>query len=528
MSTPVKTAPLLFFPRTCRPVFIASAVIILAFILYGALYTKPAKEHFQLLQDAITTYFGWYYVLLVTLLLAFTIWLLFSRYGRITLGQPGEKPHFSLFGWFSMLFSAGMGIGLLFWSIAEPIEHFSNPPFQEGGTIAAAENAINYTFFHWGLHAWAIYVVVALSLAYFCFRRNLPLSIRSAFYPLVGDRIYGPIGHTVDTFAVFGTMFGVATSLGLGAIQTNAGLNYLVGIPINTVVQVLLIAVITAMATTSVVLGLKRGIMRLSILNVALAGVLLTSVFILGPTIFILNFLVESSGRYLQELPFLSFMTGSFRASDWVGNWTVFYWGWWIAWSPFVGMFIARVSRGRTIREFILGVLLVPTLVTFVWIVIFGGTAIHMELNGGGIAEAMSGGVETALYVTLDGLPWSTITSILSTLIIITFFVTSADSGGLVIDMLTAGGDPHPPKLQRIFWAVLIGVVAAILLIAGGLTALQTAAITSALPFSVVMLVMIWALVVGLRTEKFTTFDAEPELPETVTGEHSQQDFENY
>lgn len=528
MTTPVKTAPLLFFPRTCRPVFIASATIIFAFIIYGAVYTNEAEQHFRLLQDGITTYFGWYYILLVTILLGFSLWLLVSRYGRIRLGQPGEEPRFSLAGWFSMLFSAGMGIGLLFWSIAEPIKHYTSPPYGDGGTTEAMELAMQYTFFHWGLHAWAIYVVVALGLAYFGFRHGLPLSIRSAFYPLIGNRIYGPIGHLIDTFAVFGTMFGVATSLGLGAIQVNAGLNYLLDLPQSVYVQIVLIAIITAMATTSVVLGLKRGIQRLSILNIILAGILITLILLFGPTLFILNLFVESMGRYLQELPFMSFKTGVTGNRQWTGDWTIFYWGWWIAWSPFVGMFIARVSRGRTIREFVLGVLLAPTLVGFFWIAVFGGTAVNLELNTGGIAAAVAEGVEKALYITLDQLPLGALTSALSTIVIVTFFVTSSDSGSLVIDMLTAGGDPNPPKSQRIFWAVLEGVVAAILLIAGGLSALQTAAITSALPFSVVILVLLWSLVRAFRAEPVAPArEPEPPVPEDIL-EHEQQDYENY
>ena len=528
MTTPVKTEPLLFFPRSCRPVFIASAVIILAFILYGAIFTSTAEQSFLFLQAVITKYLGWYYILTVSLLLGFALWLLVSRYGQIRLGQPGEEPRFSLMGWFSMLFSAGMGIGLLFWSIAEPIKHYQNPPHGEGGTTAALEHAMQYTFFHWGLHAWAIYVVVALGLAYFGFRQGLPLSIRSAFYPLIGDRIYGPIGHTIDTFAVFGTMFGVATSLGLGAIQVNAGLNYLFDIPQGQVVQIILIAIITAFATTSVVLGLQRGIMRLSVFNITLAALLVAFILIIGPTLFILNLFVESLGRYLEQLAFMSFRTGVAGNSEWIGNWTVFYWGWWIAWSPFVGMFIARVSRGRTIREFVLGVLFAPTLAGFFWIAIFGGTALNLELQGSGIAAAVAEGVETALYVTLDELPWGMLTSALSTIVIITFFVTSSDSGSLVIDMLTAGGDPNPPKVQRIFWAILEGVVASVLLLAGGLSALQTAAITSALPFSIVILVMLWSLHKALSMEPIAPGQmAEPEAPD-ITAEHHGHDYETY
>ncbi|MCS3904129.1 choline/glycine/proline betaine transport protein [Methylohalomonas lacus] len=526
MSTPVKTAPLLFFPRTCRPVFIAASIIIFLFILYGTLFTAAAEQQFQTLQESITAYLGWYYILTVTTLLGIVLWLMFSRYGAIRIGRPGEQPRFSLLAWFSMLFSAGMGIGLLFWSIAEPIKHYQSPPTADPATAAAIEEAMQYSFFHWGLHAWAIYVFVALALAYFGFRHGLPLSIRSTLYPLIGERIYGPIGHVVDTFAVFGTLFGVATSLGLGAIQVNAGLHYMFDIPQSSLVQILLISIITALATLSVVLGLHRGIMRLSLFNITMAALLLAFMLFIGPTLYILNLFLESSGRYLQQLVFMSFRTGVTDNSEWTGDWTVFYWGWWLAWSPFVGMFIARVSRGRTIREFICGALLAPTVVGCFWIAVFGGTAINLEVGGAGIGEAVDQGVEMALYATLNELPWANVTALLATIVIVTFFVTSSDSGSLVIDMLTAGGDPNPPKSQRVFWAILEGVVAAILLITGGLAALQTAAIASALPFSLVILLMVVSLIRALRVEPLSHED-EPAAPD-IEAVHETPDYERY
>lgn len=528
MSTPVKTGPLLFFPNCCRPVFIASAVLILSFIVFGSFFTPQAKQLFQFLQESINHYFSWYYILTVTILLVFAVWLLFSRYGDIRLGDPGEEPRFTYLGWFSMLFSAGMGIGLLFWSAAEPIQHYSEPPFGTGSTVEAAKNSIYYTYFHWGLHTWGIYAVVGLSLAYFSFRHKLPLAIRSTLYPLIGDRIYGPIGHVVDTFAVFGTMFGVCTSLGLGAIQISAGVNYLFGIQAGTPVQILIIAAITAAATTSVVLGLSKGIKRLSTFNVTVSAIFMVVVLIIGPTVFILDTLVESTGNYLQQIIYMSFWTGMLNGSEWVNQWTMFYWGWWLAWSPFVGMFIARVSRGRTIREFIMGVLFAPTLVIFIWIAIIGGTAIDIELNIGGLTSAVSKGPEWVLYMTLDKLPMATLLAAVATLIIITFFVTSSDSGSLVIDMLTAGGEPNPPKSQRVFWAILEGVVAAVLLISGGLKALQSAALTSSLPFSLVILVMLWALVRALRTETGASPREEPPGPSIDRNKYSEQDYEIY
>ena len=529
MATEVKITRWGIFPRVSRPVFILSVSVIGLFIAYGAAFTESAEAFFGDLQDAIVVSLGWYYTLVVTFFLGFVIWLLFSRFGDVRLGDPDEQPRYSYMGWFAMLFSAGMGIGLLFWSVAEPISHYMDPPVGQGEELGAAEVAMRTTFFHWGLHAWAIYIVVGLSLAYFGFRQKLPLSIRSTFYPILGDAIYGWPGHVIDTLAVFGTMFGVATSLGLGVIQVNAGLNFLFGVEKGAPIQLLLIAVITLFATGSVLLGLNKGIKRLSQLNIWLSGLLLTVLLVLGPTAFILDMFVESTGRYLQNLVQMSLWTDALRSTGWSGDWTIFYWGWWIAWSPFVGMFIARVSRGRTIREFIIGVLFAPTLATFVWLSIFGGTALNLELfHGGGIAAAVDADVATALYVTLEGIPLSQLTAAVATLVVATYFVTSSDSGSLVIDMLTAGGDPDPPKIQRLFWAVLEGVVAAILLVAGGLTALQTAAISSGLPFSLIMVVMCYALVKGLRSEPIypSPAEREPEAPRSTMGDTDYEHME--
>ncbi len=521
MAAKVKVSPLWAFPRVSLPVFTVAGALIMAFIIYGAVFTENASTTFTNVQDFIVETFGWYYTLVVTFFLGFVIWLLFSRFGDVRLGDPDDEPQHSYMAWFAMLFSAGMGIGLLFWSIAEPISHYMQPPIGEGETRQAAELAMRTTFFHWGLHAWAVYIVVGLSLAYFGFRHKLPLTIRSAFYPLLGDAIYRWPGHLIDILAVFGTMFGVATSLGLGVIQINAGLGAIFGIEQGPHVQLMLIGGITFLATMSVVAGLNKGIKRLSVLNIWLSAFLLLFLLMLGPTLFILDVFVESTGRYLDNLIQMSLWTDAIRSSGWTGDWTIFYWGWWIAWSPFVGMFIARVSRGRTIREFILGVLFAPVLATFVWISIFGGTALHIELMGtGGIAAAVDNNVATALYVTLEQLPLAQVTTIVATLVIMTYFVTSSDSGSLVIDMLTAGGDPNPPRIQRVFWAVLEGVVASILLVAGGLNALQSAAISSGLPFSLIILVMCYSLVKGLRSEPIypDREEREPDAPEKTMG----------
>ncbi len=398
-----------------------------------------------------------------------------------------------------MLFSAGMSIGLLFYGVAEPMFHFSASPIAEPGTIEAARVAMDFTFLHWGLHPWALYALVGLALAFFAFNRNLPLSIRSAFYPLFGERIYGPIGNTIDIMATVATMFGVATSLGLGVQQVNAGLNHLLGVPQTLVVQLVLIAAITSIATWSVVRGLDSGIKVLSYANMFAAGALLLFVLLVGPTLFILNALVENVGYYVQQFASLSTWDETYEGTEWQNGWTVFYWGWWISWSPFVGMFIARVSYGRTVREFIKGVLFVPTILTFVWMTTFGNSALDIELFGaGGIAAAVQENIPVSLFVLLERFPLDTVTATLAVIVVVTFFVTSSDSGSLVIDIITAGGNPDPPKPQRIFWAVLEGLVAAALLVAGGLVALQTAAITTGLPFAIVLLGMCYSLHKGL------------------------------
>ncbi len=489
--------------RVNPPVFFISAGLILAFVLFGALFTDQASRLFVAAQATITVDFGWFYVVSVAGFLLFILFLMFSRYGDVKLGPDDSEPEYSYISWFAMLFSAGMGIGLLFFGVAEPIQHFARPPVGEGGTIESARQAMVLTFFHWGLHAWAIYIVVGLALAYFAFRRGLPLTIRSALFPLIGQRIHGPIGHAIDIFAVLGTMFGVATSLGFGVLQVNAGFNYLFGLPTGPVIQIVLIAVITGMATLSAAMGLDKGVKRLSELNIILAITLLAFVLIAGSTVFLLQAYVQNVGAYLGSLVQRTFRMYAYEPNEWFGNWTLFYWGWWISWSPFVGMFIARISRGRTIREFVMGVLLVPSLFTFLWMTVFGNTAIDMDLRGtADIAATAVNNMPVALFETLEHLPFSTIASGVATLLVMTFFVTSADSGALVIDMITSGAAENPPVWQRIFWAVSAGVVAAVLLIAGGLEALQTAAIASALPFAAVMIVICYGLLRALQMEE--------------------------
>jgi choline/glycine/proline betaine transport protein len=488
---------------TTGPVFLVSAGLVALIVLAGTIAPGPVGEVFTRVQAWIMDRLGWFYLLSVAIFVIFVLYLAVSRHGAVRLGPNHSQPDYSYGAWFAMLFSAGMGIGLVFFGVAEPVMHFTTPPVGEAGTVEAARAAMRSTFFHWGIHAWAIYAVVGLSLAYFGFRRGLPLTVRSAFHPLLGDRIHGPIGHAIDIFAVVGTVFGVATSLGLGVLQINAGLAHLTGLPETLPVQVALIAAITGMATISVVLGLDAGIRRLSQFNVILAAALVVFIVAVGPTVFLLQALVQNTGGYLNEIVTRSFNLYAYEPNAWLASWTLFYWAWWISWSPFVGMFIARISRGRTIREFVLGVLFVPTAFTFVWLTVFGNTAIALHLSGAtrAVTEAVAASVPLALFTFLDQFPLSGLTSALATLLVVTFFVTSADSAALVIDTITAGGSDHAPVWRRIFWAATAGVVAAVLLFAGGLRSLQTATIASALPFTAVMLVMCWTLRRALRLE---------------------------
>lgn len=499
-----RTLNLPFANKINPPVFITAALLILLFVTLTAVFTGTASALSGALYAWVTQKAGWFYVFVVTVFLVFVLWLALSRHGSVKLGPDDSRPDYSYSAWFAMLFSAGIGIGLMFFGVAEPVTHFMQPPVGDAQSIAAARQAMRLTLFHWGLHGWAIYAVVALSLGYFAFRHGLPLTIRSSLYPLIGERIYGPVGHIVDVFAVLGTLFGVATSLGLGVMQINAGINYLFQVPVHTSVQIALIIAITLIATGSVVMGLNGGIRRLSIVNMALAGALLVFVLLAGPTALLLQTLMQNTGNYAAELLDMTLNLYAYQPNDaWLGAWTLFYWGWWIAWAPFVGMFIARISRGRSIREFVVGVLLVPMGFTLMWMTFFGNTAIDMIMNQGmgGLATDVAADSSVALFRFLEQLPWSGLTSLLATLLVVTFFVTSSDSGSLVVDTLTSGGASHTPIWQRVFWAVLEGLIAAVLLTAGGLAALQTATVASALPFAVVMMLMCWGLLRALQRE---------------------------
>ncbi|MFV5490256.1 choline BCCT transporter BetT [Acinetobacter sp. ASP199] len=483
-------------------VFLTTVIIIGLFLLMVILAPNSFELMTQQLNQWVTTSFSWFYVLSVAIFLILLIFVALSDMGKIKLGPDHSTPDYNNASWFAMLFTAGMGIGLMFFGVAEPVMHYVNPPAGEPETVQAAQQAMRVTFFHWGLHAWAIYTLVGLSLAYFAYRHQLPLKIRSALYPLIGKRIYGPIGDGVDTFATIGTVFGVATTLGFGVTQINSGLNYLFGIEQSTGVQVILIIIVSALASLSVFFGLDKGIKRLSELNLFLALGLLVFVFLAGPTIYLLQTTIQNVGQYVSGLFSMTFNLYAYQPSGWIGGWTIMYWAWWISWSPFVGMFIARVSRGRTVREFIVGVLLIPTGFTLIWMGFMGNAALYSILHEANInlMQAVQRDSSVALFEFLHGLPFSAAMSVVATLLVMLFFVTSADSGALVTDYLTAKSD-QSPTWQRLFWTVIMALLAIVLLYAGGLAALQSATMLSALPFTLIMLVISWGLIKALRLE---------------------------
>ncbi len=474
------------------PVFVPAVVVIVLLVLGTVSNPELAGEVFASTLHYVTNTFGWFYMLAVAFFLLFIVGVALSKWGRIKLGPDHATPQYSFASWFAMLFSAGYGIALLFFGVAEPVLHFASPPDGAPQSVDAAKQAMQIAFFHWGFHIWAIYGLVGLVLAYFAFRHGLPLSIRSALYPLIGDRIHGPIGHATDVFAILGTMFGIATTLGLSVAQINTGMNYLWStVPINVAVQIICIVCITGLTTFSVVAGMDKGIKRLSILNMVLAVSLLLFVFVVGPSVHILETFLQNTGSYLNNIVERTFNLKAYSRGDWIGNWTLFIFGWTIAWAPFVGLFIAKISRGRTIRQFVLGVMLVPSIFTFLWFSVFGNTALYLIMNEG--YSVLIGEVQAnhaiALFKLFEVLPLTSIVSFITVILIVTFFVTSSDSGSLVIDSLASGGALHTPVWQRVFWAFSGGLVASVLLLAGGLTALQTMTIVSALPFSIIMIV---------------------------------------
>ncbi len=500
-----------------NPVFMISGLSIVIFVFYTLALPEQAGAAFSWLFSAVTKGFDWFFLSAANLFVLFCLVLIVTPWGAVRLGGKEATPDYSYPGWFAMLFAAGMGIGLMFYGVAEPMSHFSS---SLGGTAAeggvrtdwaplgaaagneaeAARLGMAATIFHWGLHPWAIYAVVALALALFTYNKGLPLTIRSAFHPLLGDRVWGWPGHVIDTLAVFATLFGLATSLGFGATQANAGLNALFGVPVGPTTEVILISAITAVALVSVLRGLDGGVKVLSEVNMGLAFLLLLFVLIVGPTAALLTGFASSLGAYLEYLPALSNPMGR-EDVNFMQGWTSFYWAWWISWSPFVGMFIARVSRGRTVREFVICVLLVPSLVCVLWMSVFGGAALH-QVVAEGYTAAQEAPLELQLFEMLAALPLAEITSFVGIVLVIVFFVTSSDSGSLVIDTITAGGKVDAPVPQRVFWCVFEGAVAIVLLLSvGGLSSLQSMVISTGLPFTVVLLLMCVAIMKALASE---------------------------
>ncbi len=490
--------------QTIPGVFFTSAGVAALFVVFAIPFDQAVADIFGALTAWVAQNLGWFYILSVTSLLLFLLGLAVSRYGSIRLGADDSRPDYSNLTWFTMLFAAGIGTILMFWGVAEPVSHFANPPFEgvSAGSDRAASDAMTVALYHFGLHTWTIFAMPGLAIAYFSYRHNLPMRISSLFYPILGERIYGPWGWSVDVIAVLGTLFGVATSLGLGTLQLNSGLSYLFGVPSTGWVQVLLIAVITSIAATSVALGLDKGVRRLSQINIVLALLLILFVLVIGPTVFIAEGMVQSIGDYFSALPWLSFWTQTYTESDWQRQWTLFYWAWTITWAPYVGIFIARISRGRTIREFVAGVLFAPTVFTLVWFGVFGLSAIHVEMNGTvALAEQVQQDPSVAIFAFLEAFPLANVASLLSVIIIVIFFTTSSDSASLVIDMLTRRDDQPSLVRQRIFWAVAQGVIAATLLLAGGLDALQNVITSLGLPFCILLIFMAVSLFRALRAD---------------------------
>lgn len=483
-------------------VFWITVAIVLAAVIFGIVAPSSFEELTANIQAMITSTFGWYYLILVTVILIFCIFLIFSPVGAIKLGKPDEKPEYSKGTWFAMLFSAGMGIGLVFWGAAEPLSHYLTPPLAEGGTNAAQKESMRYVYFHWGIHAWAIYAIVALALAYFKFRKNEPGLISATLKPVFGSKMDGPFGKVVDVLAVFATVIGVATTLGFGAAQINGGLSYLTGIPNSFIVQLIIIIIVTVLFMISASTGLGKGIKYLSNTNMVLGIGLFALMFFIGPTILILNMFTDSLGGYVQNLVQMSFRIAPLDEEHrtWINDWTIFYWAWWISWSPFVGIFIARVSRGRTIREFMIGVLLLPAVVSFLWFTTFGTSAIGVQ-NSGNI-DLSSFATEEVLFAVFNEYPGAIVLSIVAIVLISTFFITSADSATFVLGMQTTYGSLTPPNNVKLTWGIAQSAVAVVLLYSGGLQALQNILIIAALPFSIVMCLMLLSLYRSLTKEK--------------------------
>jgi glycine betaine transporter len=487
--------------RRTSVVFWASLAVVLPFVLWGALSPDSLASATDAARTFVVDRFGWFYLITASLLLGAVVVLAASRFGKVRLGKDTDRPEYSTGAWFAMLFSAGMGIGLVFWGVAEPVAHFITPPTADAETTQAARDALRYSFFHWGLHPWAIYSLLAMALAYARFRRGWKATISGALRPVLGDRVDGPLGTAVDTVAVVATVFGVATSLGLGAAQINGGLAFVFdGVGIGSGVQLAIIAIVTVLFLVSALSGINRGIKWLSTANVVLAVAIFVFVLFAADTGRMMGAFTTTLGSYAAELPAMSLQTGPFDddRSAWINGWTVFYWAWWISWSPFVATFIARISRGRTIREFVIGVLAVPTLVSGLWFSVFGGAGIIAEREGAGLAEQAT---ESQLFALFDTLPLGLLAAAAAMVLIVTFFVTSADSATFVLGSLSTRNGGDPDRSVTVAWGLLISAAAAVLLVSGGLDGVQTASIVAAFPFAVVLLLTLVSLVKGLRAE---------------------------
>ncbi|MCB1848549.1 MAG: BCCT family transporter [Halieaceae bacterium] len=509
-------------------VTLVSVAILVIFILATLMFKEDASYFFKATLALVTAKAGWFLILVTNIFILAALYFGLGKFGRIRIGGKDARPEFSTPAWYAMLLSAGMGIGLMFWSVGEPMFHYGAPSPMFGEIEAmspeAAQAAMGVTYFHWGLHPWAIYAIVGLGLAFFAYNRGLPLTIRSIFYPLLGDRIYGFWGNLIDVISVLATLIGLATSLGLGVQQINAGLFFLFDVPISTVGQVILIAIITGIATLSVMAGLDSGVKLLSQLNMGLAAVFMLFLLVAGPTVYILSGFTQNLGFYFTILPELSLWTETFRDTNWQAAWTVFYWAWWISWSPFVGMFIARISKGRSVREFLFGVIMIPTLLSFVWMSVFGGSALFLQSAGvTDLVTAVNEDVATAMFVMLSSFPFAGVLSLVAVILVTVFFVTSSDSGSLVVDHLTSGGKLHSPTPQRVFWALMEGAVAAVLLIGGGLATLQAASVSTGLLFAAVLLVGVYALYVGFTQELYVESAVERALT-SAKDEHLLQE----
>lgn len=484
-------------------VFIISLLLTLIFIIWGVFFTENLTKVTDIIYNSSIDYLGWVYLAATLFFVIFSVYLLFSKYGDIRLGKKTDRPDFNTASWLAMLFGAGMGIGIVYWSVAEPVTHYTTPPYGEGYTVDAANTAMKYTFFHWGLDPWAIYTVIGLALAFFQYNKKLPASISSAFHPILGDRIYGPIGKTIDILSIFATVFGIATSLGLGAMQVTAGMHEIFGVPNTLFVQLIVIVVATVLFIFSINTGLEKGIQYLSNAAMILSFAIMLLILIVGPTLTIIKVFFNTTGLYISDFIHMSLRLKPFGEGEWIASWTLFYWAWWIAWAPFVGMFIARVSKGRTVREFVIGVLIVPTLGTCLWMSIFGGAALEIVQNTGNrdLATYITENVSLAIFTFFDYLPLSSLLSILGFAVVAIYYITVADTATFVLGMLSEGGTLNPSNKIKMTWGVIQSALAGVLLLAGGLNVLQTASIAAALPFTIILIVMCFSLRKGLKSE---------------------------